>query len=106
LACLEYGSGVRPSTYRNLLARFHNSGRIFAALTHALAAVRGFGEKTIQAIKEFPAERMATEELKKVRYLSAFILRLHDQGYAKNLLQIYAPPPLFVCMWDLCKGII
>jgi DNA processing protein len=85
--------GVGPSTYRNLVARFHDPGRIFAASTHELAAVGGFGEKTMQAIKEFPDERMATEELKQVRYLGAFILTLHDQGYPKNLLQIYDPPP-------------
>jgi DNA processing protein len=96
--------GVGPITYRNLVNKFHDPERIFAASAHELAAVGGIGEKTIRAIKEFPSERMAAGELKKVKDLGASILTLHDQGYPKNLLQIYDPPPLLYVRGELGVG--
>jgi DNA processing protein len=96
--------GVGPITYRNLVNKFHDPERIFAASAHELAAVEGIGEKTIRTIKEFPSERMAEGELKKVKDLGASILTLHDQGYPKNLLQIYDPPPLLYVRGELGGG--
>ncbi|OGP55284.1 MAG: DNA protecting protein DprA [Deltaproteobacteria bacterium RBG_13_52_11] len=93
--------GVGPITYRNLVARFHAPERVFAASIQELAAVGGIGEKTICAIKEFPAEKMAAEELKKAEDLGGSILTFRDQGYPKNLLEIYDPPPLLYVRGEL-----
>lgn len=89
--------GVGPIAYRNLVTVFHDPEQVFSASPKALAAVEGVGEKTIMAIKDFPAEETAGEELKKVRDLGVYILTFTDQGYPKNLLQIYDPPPLLYC---------
>jgi DNA processing protein len=86
--------GVGPITYHNLLVRFHDPERVFAASTRELAAAVGIGEKTILAIKEFPAEKMAVEELKKATDLGVDIVTVRDPEYPKNLLQIYDPPPI------------
>jgi DNA processing protein len=86
--------GVGPITYRNLVARFHDPERVFAASARDLASQGGIGEKTIRAIKEFPGEKLAAEELKKVTDLGGSILTFRDQEYPKNLLQIYDPPPI------------
>lgn len=96
--------GVGPITYRSLIARFHAPEQVFAASTRELALVGGIGEKTIRAIKEFPAEKMAAEELKKVKDLGGSILTFRDQGYPKNLLQIYDPPPLLYVRGELDQG--
>jgi len=96
--------GVGPITYRNLVARFHDPEQVFAASAQALASVGGIGEKTIRAIREFPAEKTATEELKKVRDLGGYILTYRDQGYPKNLLEIYDPPPLLYVRGELDTG--
>jgi DNA processing protein len=86
--------GVGPIAYRNLVGLFRDPERVFDASPKALAAVEGIGDKTIGAIKAFPAERTAAEELKKAKDLGVFILTFLDQGYPQNLLQIYDPPPL------------
>lgn len=96
--------GVGPRTYRNLMARFRDPERVFAAAPQQLALVEGIGEKTIQAITAFPAARMAAEELKKARDLGVSIVTLHDPGYPKNLLQIYDPPPLLYVRGRLDAG--
>jgi DNA processing protein len=93
--------GVGPITYRNLVAKFHDPERIFAASVRELSAVGGISEKTIRSIHEFPAARMATEELKKTKDVGASILTFLEQGYPKNLLQIYDPPPLLYVRGDL-----
>jgi DNA processing protein len=86
--------GVGPITYRSLVARFHDPEHVFAASARELASIGGVGEKTIRAIKEFPAKKLAAEELKRVADLGGGILTFREQGYPKNLLQIYDPPPL------------
>jgi DNA processing protein len=86
--------GVGPIAYRNLVDQFHDPEQVFAASPKALAAVEGIGEKTIGAIKDFPAEETAAAELKRAKDLGVSILTFRDQGYPKNLLQIYDPPPL------------
>jgi DNA processing protein len=86
--------GVGPVAYRNLVGLFRDPERVFAASPKALSAVEGIGDKTIEAIKTFPAERAAAEELKKASNLGVSILTLRDHDYPKNLLQIYDPPPL------------
>src|SRR4030042_7075872 len=96
--------GVGPITYRNLVPRFHGPEQVFAASARDLASIPGIGEKTIRAIKEFPAARMAAEELKKVEDLGGGILTLCDQGYPKNLLQIYDPPPLLYVRGEVEQG--
>lgn len=101
---LNMVSGVGPITYRKLVARFHDPERVFAASTQELALVGGIGEKTIRAIKEFPAEKMAGEELKKTQDLGVFLLTFRDQKYPKNLLQIYDPPPLLYVRGELDEG--
>jgi DNA processing protein len=95
--------GIGPITYRNLVARFRDPEQVFAASAKALAAVEGIGEKTIRAIKSFPATEVATEELKKATDLGVSILTLRDEGYPKNLLQIYDPPPVLYVrgIWDV-----
>jgi DNA processing protein len=96
--------GVGPIAYRNLVARFSDPEQVFAASPAQLAQVEGVGEKTIGAIKGFPAERAATEELRKLQDLGVFILTLKDQGYPKNLLEIYDPPPLLYVRGTLDQG--
>jgi DNA processing protein len=96
--------GVGSLAYRNLVAGFHDPERVFAAPPKALAAVEGIGEKTIGAIKTFPAKETAVEELKKVEDLGVSILTFRDQGYPKNLLQIYDPPPLLYVRGKLEQG--
>ena len=59
--------GVGPIAYRNLVGQFRDPERVFAASPNSLAAVEGVGEKTIRAIKGFPAEESAAEELKKAK---------------------------------------
>jgi DNA processing protein len=86
--------GVGPIAYRNLVTVFRDPEHVFAASAKTLAAVEGIGDKTIGAIKAFPAEAAATEELKKAEDLGVSILIFCDQGYPNNLLQIYDPPPL------------
>jgi len=66
--------GVGPSAYRNLIAVFRDPEHVFAASPRALAAVEGIGDKTIGAIKAFPAVAAATEELKKTEDLEVSIL--------------------------------
>jgi DNA processing protein len=96
--------GVGPIAYRNLVGLFRDPKRVFAASPKALAAVEGVGEKTIRAIKEFPAEAAAIEELKKTEDVGVSILTFRDQGYPKNLLQIYDPPPLLYVRGRLDGG--
>jgi len=96
--------GVGPITYRNLVARFHDPEQVFAASARELELVGGVGEKTMRAIKEFPAAKMAAEELKKVADLGGAILTFRDPGYPKNLLQIYDPPPLLYVRGELEQG--
>jgi DNA processing protein len=96
--------GVGPITYRNLVARFHDPRQVFAASARDLASIGGIGEKTIRAIKEFPAEKLAAEELKKVTDLGGSIFTFRDQGYPKNLLQIYDPPPLLYVRGEIEPG--
>ena len=96
--------GVGPITYRNLVARFHDPEQVFAASARELASIAGIGEKTIRAIKEFPAAKMAGEELRKLADLGGGILTCRDPGYPKNLLQIYDPPPLLYVRGELEPG--
>jgi len=96
--------GVGPIAYRNLVGTFHDPERVFAAPKQKLAAVEGIGEKTVEAIKAFPAAKMAAEELKKTADLGASIVTFRDQGYPKNLLQIYDPPPLLYVRGKLDEG--
>jgi DNA processing protein len=96
--------GVGPVAYRTLISFFHDPERVFRASQKELAAVEGIGEKTIKAIKGFPAEASATKELKKAKDLGVTILTFRDQGYPKNLLQIYDPPPLLYVRGTLDKG--
>ena len=96
--------GVGPITYRNLVARFHAPEHVFTAPARELTLVGGIGEKTIRAIKEFPAEKAAAEELKKVQDLGGIVVTYRDQGYPKNLLQIYDPPPLLYVRGELEPG--
>ena len=96
--------GVGPITYRNLVARFHDPEHVFAAAARELASIGGIGEKTIRAIKEFPAAKMAGEELRKLADLGGGILTFRDPGYPKNLLQIYDPPPLLYVRGELEQG--
>lgn len=96
--------GVGPIAYRNLVGLFRDPERVFAASPKALATVEGVGEKTIRAIKGFPAEAAAIEELKKTEDLGVSILTFRDQGYPKNLLQIYDPPPLLYVRGRLDAG--
>ena len=93
--------GVGPLAYRNLVARFHDPERVFTASPQALASVEGIGEKTIGAIKAFPAQEAAVKELKKAGELDVSILTFRDQGYPKKLLQIYDPPPLLYVRGNL-----
>jgi DNA processing protein len=95
--------GIGSIAYRNLVARFRDPERVFAASQKELAAVEGIGEKTMGSIKDFPAEEAAAEELKKAKDLGVFILTFRDQGYPKNLLQIYDPPPVLYVRgkWDV-----
>ena len=101
---LNMVSGVGPIAYRNLVNQFHDPERVFAASQKALAAVEGIGEKTIRAIKSLPVEDVAAAELKKVKDLGVTILTFRDQGYPKNLLQIYDPPPLLYVRGKLDQG--
>jgi DNA processing protein len=96
--------GVGPIAYRNLVGQFHDPERVFDASQKALAAVEGIGEKTIEAIKSLPAEDVAAAELKKAKDLGVSILTFRDQGYPKNLLQIYDPPPLLYVRGGLDQG--
>jgi DNA processing protein len=96
--------GVGPITYRNLVARFHDPEQVFTASARELASLGGIGEKTIRAIKEFPAAKMAGEELRKLADLGGGILTCRDPGYPKNLLQIYDPPPLLYVRGELEPG--
>ena len=86
--------GVGPVTYRKLVMRFQEPEKVFAASTHALASIEGIAEKTIRAIKEFPVTKMAAEELSKMSDIGAYVITFRDQGYPKNLLEIYDPPPV------------
>ncbi len=97
--------GVGPMAYRNLVATFRDPEQVFAAPVQQLAAVEGIGEKTIRSIKDFSVEGAAAEELKKAKDLGVSILTYCDEGYPKNLLQIYDPPPLLYVrgtwnVWD------
>jgi DNA processing protein len=96
--------GVGPVTYRHLVDRFHDPERVFAASTQELASMGGIGEKTIRAIKEFPVEKQAAEELQKVYELGGSICTFRDPGYPKSLLQIYDPPPLLYVRGQLDPG--
>ena len=96
--------GVGPIAYRNLVGTFRDPERVFAASTKELAAVEGVGEKIIGAIKDFPAAETAADELKKVQDLGVSLLTFCNQGYPKNLLQIYDPPPLLYVRGELDAG--
>ncbi|MBW2039114.1 MAG: DNA-protecting protein DprA [Deltaproteobacteria bacterium] len=93
--------GVGPIAYRNLVAKFQNPQGVFAASVRELSAVEGIGEKTIKAINDFPVEEVAAEELKKAEGLGVSILTFRDQGYPRDLLQIYDFPPLLYMRGEL-----
>jgi len=86
--------GVGPVAYRNLLDQFKDPQRVFAASSRDLATIEGIGEKTIKAIKDFPAQEIGENELSKAERLGVSILTVGDQSYPRNLLQIYDHPPL------------
>lgn len=86
--------GVGPITYRHLIDRFKDPKRVFAASRSQLAEIGGIGERTIRAIKESQVEALAAEELKRLADLGGTIITLRDEGYPKNLLEIYDPPPV------------
>ncbi len=96
--------GVGPIAFRNMVNKFQEPKRVFAASSRELAAVNGIGEKTIQAIKDFPVEETAAEEQKKAEGLGVSILTFRDQGYPRNLLQIYDPPPLLYVRGEFGEG--
>lgn len=96
--------GVGPIAYRNLLDKFSDPQQVFTGSMRELAAVEGIGEKTIRAIKDFPAEQMAVAELKRAEELGASILTFKDEAYPRNLLQIYDPPPILYIRGRLDQG--
>ena len=96
--------GVGPIAYRSLVSFFHDPERVFTASQNELTAVQGIGDKTIQAIKDFPVEGLATKELKRAEDLGVTILTFRDQGYPKNLLHIYDPPPVLYVRGTLDYG--
>ncbi|RLB07693.1 MAG: DNA-protecting protein DprA, partial [Deltaproteobacteria bacterium] len=101
---LNMVSGVGPIAYRNLLARFQDPQGVFTASIRELTAVEGIGEKTARAIKNFPVQQIAAEELKRAENLGVSILTSRDKGYPQNLLQIHDPPPLLYVRGELKEG--
>lgn len=93
--------GVGPILYRNLVAKFRDPERVFAASGRELAAIEGIGEKTVRVIQEFSAEEIAIEELRKAEGLGISIVTFRDQRYPRNLLQIHDPPPLLYTRGEL-----
>jgi DNA processing protein len=85
--------GIGPVLFKRLLARFDTPEKVFKMPASLLREVEGIGEKLASEIKSFRDWKRAEGEIERAAAYGAAIVTMADEGYSKNLLNIYDPPP-------------
>lgn len=87
--------GIGPVRYRRLLERFGSAKDVFHAKERDLALVDGIGPEMASAISGgLELLERAKREVEVAERKGIKILVLHQDGYPKNLLGIFDPPPV------------
>src|SRR5256714_6209998 len=92
LVALNMVEGVGPIRVRELLEHFGDPAAILKASRSQLAAVRGIGEDTAEAISKWETDVPLAAELKRIEEFGCHIVTQTDPEYPELLRQIYDPP--------------
>src|SRR5437867_3781774 len=92
LVALNMVEGVGPIRVRQLLEHFGEPEAILKASRAQLAAVRGIGEDTAEAISKWETDVPLAAELKRIADFGCHIVIQTDAEYPELLRQIYDPP--------------
>src|SRR5438874_1122957 len=92
LVALNMVEGVGPIRVRQLLEHFGDPAAILKASRSQLAAVRGIGEDTAEAISKWETDVPLAAELKRIADFGCHIVIQTDPEYPELLRQIYDPP--------------
>ena len=92
LVALNMIEGVGPIRVRQLLEQFGDATTILKASRTQLAAVRGIGEETAEAIAKWESDVPLAAELKRIAEFGCHIVSQTDPEYPDLLRQIYDPP--------------
>src|SRR5437660_3276182 len=92
LVALNMVEGVGPIRVRQLLEQFGEAAAILKASRSQLAAVRGIGEDTAEAISKWETDVPLAAELKRIADFGCHIVIQTDAEYPELLRQIYDPP--------------
>lgn len=92
LVALNMVEGVGPIRLRQLLEHFGDAPSILKASRAQLAAVRGIGEDTADAISKWETDVPLAAELKRIEDFGCRIITQEDAEYPELLRQIYDPP--------------
>ena len=92
LVALNMIEGVGPIRVRQLLEQFGDATAILKASRTQLAAVRGIGEETAEAISKWESDVPLAAELKRIAEFGCHIVNQNDPEYPDLLRQIYDPP--------------
>src|SRR3954470_293770 len=92
LVALNMVEGVGPIRVRQLLEQFGEAASILKASKSQLAAVRGIGEDTAEAISKWETTVPLAAELKRIEDFGCHIVTQMEEEYPELLKQIYDPP--------------
>jgi len=84
--------GIGPILQRRLLDHFGAVREVFRASPAHLAAVRGIGSRTAEAITRSRGEIDLSHELELIREFGVMVVPLESERYPRNLKEIDNPP--------------
>ena len=93
--------GVGARTIYRLIQQFGSPERVFTASREHLGKVPGLKNRTIDAIRSFPAEKAAKREMTKLRTLGMHIIPWGARDYPGLLANIPDPPPILYVKGEL-----
>jgi DNA processing protein len=101
LIALSMVPGVGPGRVHAILTSLGSAARAMRAPTHRLAAVRGIGMRTAEAIRAADMTDMAVAQLRAAGRVGAEFVSMSSDTYPALLRQIYNPPPFLWVRGDV-----
>ena len=93
--------GVGARTIHRLMQQFGSPEGVFAASREHLSRVPGLTNRTVDAIRSFPAEKAAQKEMARLHTLGMHIIRWGTRDYPDLLANISDPPPILYVKGEL-----
>jgi DNA processing protein len=91
---LSFVPGVGDVGFKNLISRFHSAEAVFGASAKELGQVDGIREKAAESIKNFSDWGRVDTEIQNLKRVGFKLVSITDDGYPKNLSEIYHPPSI------------